>query len=113
MGLLLTSRRLSWTFSTPSTPRDVLTILGSVKLVRLSEMSKQFKLKEHHTTYIKFQQLVEKAEELGLTLSFIGDVCILTDEEKPGIDFRVEDIEDNTSVGSFPHGTEIKIVYRE
>lgn len=90
-----------------------MTILGSVKLVRPSEMSKQFRLKPHHSTYIKFQQLTEKAEELGLTLSFIGDVCILTDADKPGIDFRVEDIEENTSVGSFPHGTEIKIVYKE
>ena len=75
---------------------------------------KQFRLKPHHKTYIKFQQLTEKAEELGLTLCFIGDVCLLRDADQPGIDFRVEDIEqDYTSVGSFPHGTEVKIVYKE
>ncbi len=76
-------------------------------------MSKQFRLKEHHSTYQKYQQLYELADKLGITLCFAAGVCVIEDVDKPGITFYLEDIEDNHIITSFPHPTETKIVYRE
>lgn len=76
-------------------------------------MPKQFKLKEHHPTFQKFEELREKAEELGLNLSFQSGYCILTDVDNPNIRFYVQDIECEGNVFSFPPTNETKIIYRE
>ena len=73
---------------------------------------KQFRLKDNHPTKVKYDKLVELAEDLGISLSFTGDVCTLEDQDQPGVRFFVEDIETGLC-GDFPHGSETKITFRK
>jgi hypothetical protein len=42
-------------------------------------MAKKMRLRENHPTMKKLEELITKAEELGLTLDFESGVCTLTD----------------------------------
>lgn len=76
-------------------------------------MPKQFRLKENHSTFQKFDKLRDMAEEMGIHMSFQSGYCILTDMDKPNIRFYVEDVEGEGQVWSFPPTNETKIIYRE
>lgn len=67
------------------------------------------RLKANHGTYKKYQKLYDLATKLGISFTFEGGQCILTDENYPDKKFHIEDIEDGQMVFGFPHETEIKI----
>ncbi len=71
------------------------------------------KLTDTHPTQIKLNKLIDLAEELGISLEFDSGYCIVTDSERPGITFKIEDIEgDEGSVYNFPPCTETKTIIR-
>lgn len=69
------------------------------------------RLAEKHPTYQKYLQLVERAEELGISLEFEAGTCMLKDEAFPDKEFVIKDIESGyDKVEQFPYPCEVKIL---
>ena len=72
-----------------------------------------YRLKENHPLMIAFDELCEKADELGVRLEFLGHRTIVYFNGK---EYDLEDIEypyQANTVNSFPPVTEFKLTYEK
>src|ERR1700722_18202390 len=72
--------------------------------------SQWMRLRDNHPTMIKLSKLWDLAEELGITISFMGQATIVDDEDQEQ-SFRMEDAESGDPVGEFPVAFEYKLIY--
>ncbi len=72
------------------------------------------RLKENHPTSIKLEKLFSLAEELGISITCnrLGQY-IVCDNEWPGVDLYIKDIDNNDSVTILPPDFEYKVVYHD
>lgn len=73
----------------------------------------RFRLTENHPTYKKFSQLCAKAEELGLSLQFYHNRCVLTDAEVKDKDFLITEVDDGQDISEFPPTFEYKLTFEK
>jgi hypothetical protein len=76
-------------------------------------ISKRLVLKDNHPIAEKFNKLCALADELGISIVFLGQSTILqvADRERDLPPILIEDIECGEGIGEFPPGTECKLVY--
>jgi hypothetical protein len=77
------------------------------------KLSKRLVLKDTHPTAVKISKLMELADELGISISFLHQRVLIKDKDRdenlPPL--FLEDIEEGHWFESFPFETEYKLVY--
>jgi septum formation inhibitor MinC len=64
----------------------------------------------NHPTFQKLEKVLELLDQLGLTIYFGPTSTILTDENIPGINFLIRDLESEKPIYSLPPSVEYKII---
>lgn len=84
-------------------------------MVMSGKVAKRFRLKENHSTAIRFAKLCDITNELGLCITFNNNGLVLQDLKHSDLPpILIEDIEDDharTWISEFPPATEYKLVY--
>lgn len=76
------------------------------------KISRYLRCNDNHPTMIKYRQLADLADELGISLYFESGVCIVRDRDRDSRspDLYLQDIEDQY-VFSFPYDLDYKMIY--
>jgi hypothetical protein len=77
------------------------------------KISQRLVLKDTHPTAVKVSKLMDLADELGLSISFLHQRVLIKDKDRDGNlpSLYLEDIEEGHWFDSFPFETEYKLVY--
>lgn len=77
------------------------------------KLSKRLVLKDTHPTAVKISKLMELADELGISISFLHQRVLIKDKDRDESlpPLFLEDIEEGHWFESFPFETEYKLVY--
>lgn len=76
------------------------------------KIARRLVLKDTHPTAVKISKLMELADELGISISFLHQRVLIKDRDRDASlpPLFLEDIEDNHWFESFPFETEYKLV---
>jgi len=78
-----------------------------------NKIAHRLMLKDTHPTAVKISKLMELADELGISISFLHQKVLIKDRDRDGSlpPLFLEDIEEGHWFESFPFETEYKLVY--
>ena len=77
-------------------------------------MMGRFRLTSDHPTIKKLDKLFAFADELGLSIEFLGNRTVIMDSDHPDLQFDFDDIEDESVTGSIvsiPYNLGYKLTY--
>lgn len=74
----------------------------------------RFRLKDNHPLMERLSKLIDCANDLGISIDYsYGNCRVFITDELTGIEYTLEDAEDNSPVTYFPPSIEYKIMLKE
>jgi hypothetical protein len=71
----------------------------------------KYRLTENHPIIKRFQELCDKADDLGLTIDYRGQPTVIDNDS--GETYYLEDIEPDHLFSEFPPKTEYKLTFKK